>query len=196
MTSAHSGPVQLVILPVHHFGGMSRLSSVLDPGQRSKLSRNLCDRAVSAVQAAGLDIVVVSSSPDVAEWAGAAGIETSPDPGAGLSAAAHSVVTRLGDRPWMLLHADLPLITAAEVTRVAETAIDTTVLVPSLDGGTNAIASKGAFPFAYGPGSFHRHFASAPEATIISSTALSIDIDTPAQLRNFPNLTEVSSLTP
>jgi len=81
-------------------------------------------------------------------------------------------------------------------THGAGAASNTTVLVPSQDGGTNLIASEGPFPFAYGPGSFHRHFASVPRATIISTAELSIDIDSPTQLAAFPELSRASSLSP
>lgn len=189
-------PALTVIVPVRDFDGMSRLSDVLNAEQRSLLTRALCGRSLTAAHGAGLDIVVVSSSPDVQDWANAAGVETMADPGGGLSAATHTAVERMEERPWMVLHADLPLVTAIEVARVAEAARTATVLVPSHDGGTNVIAATGGFPFAYGPGSFHRHLASVPMATVISAPELSIDIDTPAQLRMFPELLEVSSLSP
>jgi 2-phospho-L-lactate guanylyltransferase (CobY/MobA/RfbA family) len=98
--------------------------------------------------------------------------------------------------PWIMLHADLPLVTASSLLRVAEAASSAPVLVPSHDGGTNAIGAQGPFPFAYGTGSFHRHFAAVPNATIISTAELAIDIDSPAQLAAFPELIEGPSLSP
>ena len=175
---------------------MSRLSSVLTSAQRSSLSRQLCDRAADSVRDAGLGLVVVSSSPDVKEWAESREAVHWVDPGRGLSAAATSAVSRLGDSPWIVLHADLPLVTAQSLATVSNEARHNPVLVPSQDGGTNVIASVGMFPFAYGPGSFHRHFASNSQATILPSAALSIDIDAPAQLRAFPHLAEASTIAP
>lgn len=183
-----------VLIPVRDFSGMSRLETVLAPELRTALSRWLCKTAVSAAQTAGLDVIVVSSSPEVREWTHADGIETWPDPGTGLSAAMAEAVGRMGANPWIALHADLPLLTAAALTEVARQPGDRTVLVPSHDGGTNVIRSSGAFPFSYGPGSFHRHFAAAPNAVVISRPELSIDIDSPAQLAVFPKL--ISRLSP
>jgi len=185
-----------VILPVRDFDGMSRLDGVLDSRQRNALARKLCTRAASAAHDAKLDLVVISSSSAVTQWADEQGSETWPDPGTGLSGAVSAGVERLGTHPWIVLHADLPLVTASALRMTAGAASNTTVLVPSQDGGTNLIASEGPFPFAYGPGSFHRHFASVPRATIISTAELSIDIDSPTQLAAFPELSRASSLSP
>jgi len=188
-------PSPTVILPVRDFDGMSRLSGVLSPKRRAELSRALCAVAAAAAHNAELNIVVISSSPDVVNWADGHELAVWSDPGSGLSAAASTAVTRMGPDPWMVLHADLPLVTAAALRRVAETCEDAPVLVPSHDGGTNVIASRGPFPFSYGPGSFHRHFAAVPDALIVSTAELSIDIDSPAQLAAFPELAEPPSLS-
>ncbi|GMQ93036.1 MAG: hypothetical protein BMS9Abin12_0513 [Acidimicrobiia bacterium] len=184
-----------MILPVRDFDGMSRLSGVLSPRRRTKLSRALCSVAVSAARNAELDVVVISSSPDVTNWAEVGGLHVWSDPGRGLSAAASAAVARMGRDPWIVLHADLPLVSAAALRQVSEACEDAAVLVPSHDGGTNVIASHGPFPFSYGLGSFHRHFAAVPDASIISTSELSIDIDSPAQLAAFPELVEPPSLS-
>ena len=160
------------------------------------LARSLCDRAADSVRDANLGLVVISSSLEVEEWATSRKAVHWPDPGRGLSVAAESAVIRMGDSPWIVLHADLPLVTAQSLDTVSFAARHNPVLVPSHDGGTNVIASVGRFSFAYGPGSFHRHFASHPQATILPSTELSIDIDGPAQLKAFPHLAEASTIAP
>ncbi len=167
---------------------MSRLSSVLGTDERQLLSRVLCTRAATEASEAGLRTIVVSSSHAVAEWAADLGLDVLPDPGGGLTSAVASAVTTLEGLPWIALHADLPLVTASALRNVADLADNGTVLVPSHDGGTNVIASTGTFAFAYGPGSFHRHFVEAPDATIVSNAELSIDIDTETQLSAFPDL--------
>ena len=184
-----------VIVPIRDFSGMSRLSAALDCEGRSKLARKLFARAVNAASQADLDVVVVSSSRDVTDWAGTLGLRVFKDPQLGLSTAAASATASLDGSPWIVLHADLPLVSAPGLRHIAELGSEITVLVPSDDGGTNVIASAGTFPFAYGPGSFHRHFAAAPHATIVSNRELSIDIDTPLQLLAFPELLNTSSLT-
>jgi len=185
-----------VVLPVRDFAGMSRLGAVLGPDERARLARTLCTRAAIAVQEADLRLIIVSSSAAVAGWADDQGSETWQDPGRGLSAAASSAVDRMGSDPWIMLHADLPLVTAPSLLAVADAVSSGPVLVPSHDGGTNVVASRGPFPFAYGAGSFHRHFAEVPHATIISTAELSIDIDSPAQLEAFPELSAASNLSP
>lgn len=181
---------------MRNFSGMSRLSAVLDIDGRSRLARELCTRAVNAAVQADLDVAVVSSSPDVIDWAESIDLHVLEDPRMGLSAAAASATASLDGSPWIVLHADLPLVSMLGLRHIADLGSNHTVLVPSQDGGTNVIASTGTFPFAYGSGSFHRHFAAAPHATIISNAELSIDIDTPLQLSAFPGLLDTSSLTP
>jgi len=188
-------PSPTVILPVRDFDGMSRLSGVLSPKRRAELSRALCAVAAAAAHNAELNVVVISASPDVANWADGRGLDVWSDPGRGLSAAASAAVACMDRDPWMVLHADLPLVSAPALRQVAEACGDAAVLVPSHDGGTNVIASRGPFPFSYGPGSFHRHFAAVPDASIVSIAELSIDIDSPAQLAAFPELAEPSSLS-
>ncbi|MEN8041078.1 MAG: NTP transferase domain-containing protein [Actinomycetota bacterium] len=183
-----------VILPIRDFGGLSRLDPVLDSSERSELSRSLVTQAVTAAHDACLDIAVLSASDDVASWADEQSLRMVDDPGGGLSSAAAHAVSIMGGRPWIMLHADLPLVTGNALTCVAAASALSTVLIPSHDGGTNVIASTGPFPFSYGVGSFHRHFAAAPDARIIVMPELSIDIDTPQQLSVFPGATERPSL--
>jgi 2-phospho-L-lactate guanylyltransferase len=175
---------------------MSRLRLVLDANERAGLVRKLATVAVAAARSAHLRVVVVSAAPEIERWSAAVGAESWSDPGGGLSACSRAATARLDGAPWMVLHADLPLVDAQALNAVAEASVSGTVLVPSQDGGTNVIASSGEFPFAYGPGSFHRHFAAVPDATIISSPELSIDIDTPLQLSSFPELLNASTLSP
>jgi 2-phospho-L-lactate guanylyltransferase (CobY/MobA/RfbA family) len=143
-----------------------------------------------------MDIVVVSSDPQVRDWSSTVSAQCWDDAGSGLSAAATAATLTLDQLPWLVLHADLPLVDSTALCRVAEASMSGTVLVPSHDGGTNVIASTGGFPFMYGRGSFHRHFAVAPDAIIISDPQLSIDIDTPLQLSSFPGLLSASNLIP
>jgi 2-phospho-L-lactate guanylyltransferase len=185
-----------VIIPIRDFAGMTRLSGVLDERARAELGRELAARAIAAAKAANLDVTVVSSSPHVTRWSAMLGVAWCPDPGGGLSATAAETVASLRGDPWIVLHADLPLVNAHALSEVAHLSAFRTVLVPSHDGGTNVIAAEGDFPFAYGPGSFHRHFSAVPDATIVSNPELSIDIDTPLQLSSFPELLDASTLRP
>ncbi len=184
------------ILPVRDFSGMTRLSNVLTHRERADLIRTLCERAAHATIEAGMPTLIVSSDDAVLEWAGTHGFASMPDSNDGLSAAVAGAVVSLDGAAWIVLHSDLPGVDRVGLRLIAEIATNRTVLVPSHDGGTNIIASRGVFPFAYGPGSFHRHFASAPHSVVVSTAALSIDIDSPAQLAAFPTLQHLGRVDP
>jgi 2-phospho-L-lactate guanylyltransferase len=157
---------------------MTRLSDILTSEQRSHLSRTLASGVLTAVTAVGLRAIVITSDDDVNRWAQEHEATVCEDPGAGLSEAAHAGVSMIGVTSWLMVHADLPLVTPDSIAGVAKACESTTIIVPSYDGGTSVIGSRGHFPFSYGIGSFQRHYASAPTATVIVSPELSIDIDT------------------
>jgi 2-phospho-L-lactate guanylyltransferase len=188
-----SHPVALV--PIRSFNGMTRLTSVLDPQRRSDLARRLASRVLEAVSAAGLQTIVITSSDDVASWAQGNMASVHEDPGAGLSEAVSSCVSAIGSAPWLVVHADLPLVTPQAIAAVARASRSATALAPSYDGGTTVIAGRGTFPFSYGIGSFQRHFASVPHATVIVSPELSVDIDTELGLDLIPELLRETSYT-
>ncbi|VAV99074.1 hypothetical protein MNBD_ACTINO01-2234 [hydrothermal vent metagenome] len=181
-------PSMVAIIPIRSFDGMTRLDSVLTGPQRQRLARLLADRVVSATTAAGLTTMVVTNSSDVWSWAFENGLAVVDDPGTGLSDAAASGVASTEGHPWLVIHADLPLVTPEAIADVAAIAERSTVLAPSSDGGSSAIGGFGRFPFSYGPGSFHRHLSAVPNAVVVPSPELSIDIDTPVHLSAFPEL--------
>jgi len=169
---------------------MTRLSDTLDDADRSRLSRALASGVLEAITTAGLQAIVLTSDLDVTNWAREHEATTCGDPGTGLSDAVRAGVLTVGGAPWLAIHADLPLVTSDAIAAVADAGRSTTVLVPSYDGGTTVIASHGTFPFSYGVGSFQRHYASTPEATVIVSPELSVDIDTELGLELVPELFE------
>ncbi len=189
------GAVALLV-PIRDFEGMTRLADSLDVAARTRLIRDLAVRVIRAGIDAGLDVMVVTSDRGVRTWADGLGLDVLEDPGQGLNSAASSATA--GTRgPWIVAHADLPLVDASALRRIAGLVeAGHTVLVPSLDGGTTIVASRGDFPFSYGPGSFHRHLAAVPAAVVVPSAVLSIDIDTSLQLAalghtmNMPSLAE------
>lgn len=170
-----------LIVPLRDLTGMTRLAGVLDEDARAKLTRTLAERLTSAAQGAGMEVHVVTADDGVAGWASSLGANVVDDPGDGLDAAAAAGISLAGGR-WIVAHADLPLVTADALATVDALACDRYVLVPSLDGGTNVVAGSGAFRFAYGPGSFHRHLAAHPTAAVCVAAPLSVDVDTPRQL--------------
>lgn len=176
----------VAIIPVKSLrSAKGRLADVLDTERRRRLSVALAGHVAAAAESAGTLPLIVTSDPEVTEWATKTGFPTLPDPGVGLDAAARSGVewASLARSDWLVLHSDLPLLTAADVRAVAEPLIaGTPTLAPSTDGGTSAIGSDQEFEFAYGASSFHRHLARLPDAKVVVRPGLALDLDSPADL--------------
>ncbi len=148
------------------------------------LMRKLAGRAAAAIAEAGASIVVVTGDDEVRSWASESGFSLvdEPDP-PGLDAAAAAGLDAVRG-PWMVVHADLPLITDEDVVATQRAlAPNTHVLAPSHDGGTSLIAgSTPAFPFSYGVGSFQRHLAAVPDAAVLIRPGLALDLDRASDL--------------
>lgn len=176
-----------VIIPVKSFtSGKGRLAGVIDPETRGRLSRALANHVATTVTATGRAPVVVTEDADVAQWAGDRGYTVLDDSGDGLSAAAGVGVARSVARsdPWLILHSDLPWLTADDVEAVAgPVESGGSVLAPSADGGTSAIGAHGPLPLRFGPSSFHHHLAALSDASIVARPGLLLDVDNPADLR-------------
>lgn len=170
-----------LVLPIRDFAGMTRLATILSAGQRSRLAQDLASRMLVCGAQAGCEPIIVTRDRDVVEWAAEVGAEVVPDIGSDLDEAAATGIAGT-QTPWVVAHADLPFVTVEALTEVVECASTGVVLVPSVDGGTNAIGGTGSFPFSYGPGSFHRHLAVVPNAKVLPSRALSVEVDTPIHL--------------
>ena len=171
----------LVGIPVKPFTvAKARLAPVLDAATRSRLGRSVAARTAATAAATGADVCIVTGDPGVAEWARSLGYDTlSEPPGGGLDGAAGRVA-RAARGDWAVLHADLPLVTIAELTRALST--DGPVVAPTHDGGTSLVKGAGPFRFSYGPGSFRRHLASLAGATVVSTPGLALDLDTARDL--------------
>lgn len=174
-------PASIAILPVKPFDrAKERLA--LDPKARSAFAEETATRVVVACLAAGLEAVVVTGDTRVRSWAGYNGAAVIDDPGLGLDgAAAAGVVTALAaGRGWLVIHADLPLLTSADLAGIPQ-AIEAgiTVIAPSPDGGTKLLGSVDEIPFRYGPRSFERHVAvigGRPRIVLVrAGTAIEVD---------------------
>lgn len=179
----------LVAIPIKPFGvAKARLSQVLGPAARSRLGRAIAARTAGLAAATGAEVYVVTGDDGVAAWAKEhefGVLREEPELGTGLNAAASAVVRHAGrfGKRWAIVHADLPVATAADLNEVLGRAAGGPIIVPSYDGGTNLISGGGwDFRFSYGPASFHRHLARIPEAKIITNPRLALDLDTPTDL--------------
>lgn len=175
----------VAIIPVKSFAlGKQRLAGALDPGRRAALARGLADHVATMVSDAGVMPLIVTADAHVAEWATRAGFPSVADPGAGLDAAASAGVAWAGQASsdWLVLHADLPLIGADDVTVLLKALEDGPVLAPSSDGGTSAIGTRGDCDFRFGPASFHRHLKMLPDTGVVTRPGLLLDIDSESDL--------------
>lgn len=173
----------LLGIPLKGFGaGKSRLSGVLDTDARYRLGRALADHTLSVATSAGVRVVVVTGDAEVAELAASRGAEVIEDPGGGLDRAAEAAATASEDA-WVVLHADLPRLTVADLRTALDALVRGPVIAPSFDGGTPLIGGRGPMRFSYGPGSFHRHLAAMPSSTVIVRPGLALDLDTADDLR-------------
>ena len=180
----------LIAIPVKPFGvAKSRLQPALDAAQRSRLGKTIATRTAMQARATGARVAVVTGDDGVAGWARGHGVEVvreSSEYGAGLNGAAAAAVAAAGSgkSDWLILHADLPLVSQADVeAAISRHRPGRFVLAPSYDGGTALIMGTGAFPFSYGPGSFHRHLRAANgSADVVIRSGLALDLDTPRDL--------------
>jgi 2-phospho-L-lactate guanylyltransferase len=176
----------VVVIPVRSFRlGKTRLAEKVEDAERIALGRALAFRVAEAAENVGLLPLVVTADPEVAAWATSAGFPSLPEPGEGLNlAVAAGVEWAASSRSsWIVLHADLPLVEAADILRLAE-CLDSGLnpIAPSSDGGTSAIGGWGAFAFSFGIGSFHRHLARLATPRVVTSPGLLLDLDSPADL--------------
>lgn len=174
----------LVAVPIKRFYvAKRRLGSLLDREARSRLGQDLALHTMNAVAATGAEVVALAADREVASWAGQYGWEAMVDRDGGLDAAAASAAAHAAGqgREWLVIHADLPLLTPADVN-VALQALqqDASPIAPSDDGGTSLIGGRESFRFSYGPGSFHRHLARLPRPRVIVRRALALDLDGPS----------------
>ena len=157
----------------------------LSEAARSTLGRALAERTADLAGEVGLIPVLVAGDAEVADWALLHGLPSIPDRGEGLDRAAEDGVlwADMAASPWIVLHTDLPLLTAPELSAVERTREDRGwAIAPSADGGTTALAGSGPAVFAYGPGSFRRHLGRFPEAGIVIRAGLLHDVDSYSDL--------------
>jgi len=162
----------------------TRLAGLLSPSERHRLSLQMFDHVIEALQQCpGIkDIVTVSDRPATAgmtRWI--------DDEGMGLNAGLAKARDTLHGQSLLVVHGDLPLLSIIDLRAMIATAEEQGVAVaPDSHGlGTNAIALRDAsgFDFAFGPDSLRRHLAALGPATpLVQRVGVSLDIDTPHDL--------------
>ncbi len=160
-----------------------RLAERLSPAERERLSLALFERTVAvldAVPAIGATHLLSAERPD--GWAR----PWSRDEGRGLNPELEAARAGLSATPLLVIHADLPLLEAADVAALLACAEEHgCAIAPDRHGeGTNAVAVLAHLPFrfAFGVGSFARHAAQAGPAARVDRPGLALDCDTPDDL--------------
>ena len=181
----------LAVKPPHL--GKTRLASVLSGEERERLIRTMLARVLNALDAAHeIDQVAVITPASALLPRGVIALD---DPGSGLNnaleAGRRALIAR-GASEVLVLHADLPTLSASEIDRFVRAGRrQGMALAADRHGtGTNAISlplpEARDFSFAFGPDSFARHQAEAARMGLrveeIRSQGLARDIDEPADL--------------
>lgn len=155
-----------------------RLAHTLGPDDRMHLVRSLLDHVVAVVEDAGLPVVVLSPS----EISDLDGVEMWRDERTGLNGAVDTALQRLG-APAFVIHADLPLLSSADIDRSLDSEADV-VIARARDGGTNGLLMRRLITPAFGASSAAMHAARARAAGLrthvldIAGFALDVDDET------------------
>ncbi|MCA0453308.1 MAG: 2-phospho-L-lactate guanylyltransferase [Chloroflexi bacterium] len=195
-----------MIVPVKPLNqAKTRLAQVLSPTERQNLAETMLRHVLGVVQHVPqlMGTLVISRDNRALSIAREYGARTVQESGAPeLNSAlmrATQVISRLNGSAILILPADLPLLEAEDVTsiiRLGEREPSMVIATDQHQDGTNAlfIRPPGLIEYAYGPGSFQRHVAKAHEVGAIvnfyQSDRLSLDIDMPADLKFYSELTQ------
>lgn len=177
-----------------------RLAPLLSREERAEFAAAMLEDVLAALgQASSLAGVAVITGDERAAALGraASALVIPDDENTGISAAAAQaarILAREGCEGMLVVPADVPLITAADVEAIIAAhgpAPAVTLVAASADGGTNALAvsAPGILPFRFGAASFARH-TEAARACGIQARALDLpriarDLDRPGDVAAF-----------
>ncbi len=193
------------IIPVKPFNrAKSRLAKALTPEEREALATSMFRHTVGLLASVRrfAGVIVISRDTKALAIARDYGVQTVQESGAPeLNAAllrASQVVNGFGADGVFVMPADVPFVTTGDIDQILHLGRykQSVVLVPDRHGdGTNGllVAPPALIPFSFGVGSFARHkaLAESVNATIqvYDSPRMSLDIDTPADLERYNELT-------
>ena len=192
-----------IIIPIKPLAvAKSRLAPVLSDDERAGLVMAMAKDVLEAVLSAesAKSPLIVSADNTILQLAEAAGCQILQDDDAnGYNEAAALGVAQAekdGAEGILILPADLPLITAADVKLLLRSiSAPCVVIAPDQDEeGSNAlaIAPPTAMKTAFGTGSFQRHCEDAARLglslEVVNSPGLALDIDTPDDLERLSRM--------
>jgi 2-phospho-L-lactate guanylyltransferase len=177
--------------------GKSRLAKVLTPEERTDLNRRLLAHTLDTLTSIPEieHVLVVSrdqSALALARDHGARTVKEHGSPQLNLALARATIVAKnYATSGVLIVPADLPLITAEDVSIMLERAKEPPVIVVAPDRrreGTNAllVCPAGLIEYEFGPGSFQRHCEKAQQVgarlEICELPSLALDMDLPEDL--------------
>lgn len=187
------------VVPVKDFAmAKSRLAAALSPSARAELARAMAEDVLSALQSAKVaqHVCVLSESPAAqqlaarmgAVWLDEGTVAAAPGLNAAVAGAARFAAAR-GATALLVVHADLPLLTASAVTHVLDiwsnlSGTGRVVLARSRDGGTNICLAErpDAFTYHYGADSHALHVDECVRRHCVVANvemlATALDVDT------------------
>ena len=161
----------------------TRLSAVLSEPARNDLADLMLHRVLAALAASpSVNEIIVLSSARPTGWSGRSSFDHGRGLNTELSAIARDIAGRL-----MVVHADLPTLTPADVEAFATIGEDGVAIASDRwSRGTNALAAReaGSLRFAFGPDSLALHKELMPSAAIVHRAGLGLDLDLPGDLRD------------
>ncbi len=181
------------LIPVKPFArAKTRLEGLLNRDECAQLAAHMLLDVLRALAATPLieGITLLGNEPQLAALTAGSGARLLPEPAGmdyrqALNEAAAALATQ-GVRQLLVLPADLPTLTGADVRRLVEGHHSGLSLCPAArDGGSNALllSPPTAIPFLYGPDSAQRHLEAAQARGIaarhIDLAGFARDIDTP-----------------
>jgi 2-phospho-L-lactate/phosphoenolpyruvate guanylyltransferase len=188
----------MILVPVKNLAqAKQRLAALLDQATRTALAKAMLQDVLEAIHAwrERPPVALVTSDEFAANAARKFRFEIIPDEENRSETDAIAMATRVcarrGVESTLVIPADIPLLTPAELERIARSApSEGSVLVPSHDHrGSNAVWRKPAtlFPLRFGNDSFRPHLAAAratrKPCVVLTLPGIGLDVDGPADLR-------------
>jgi 2-phospho-L-lactate guanylyltransferase len=161
----------------------TRMAERLSQNERVALSEKLFAHVVGVLaQHPAIERVVVLAPEKPAAWTGVWVV----DAGRGLNGELEAARRSLAPGPLLIVHADLPLLSPADLDALlAGAAAQGVAIAPDRHGtGTNALAlaAERMLVFSFGADSFRHHADQAPDRAVICRNGLALDLDTPEDL--------------
>jgi len=201
---AYALPVRTRIIVPHRGlpAAKTRLASVLSPGEREALARQLLERVLRVARGVCADVVVISPSAALAEIVEPTGARLVVQRGMGLNsgldqARSDALFDDIGTL--VVLHGDLPNLGADDIAALlralpADGSAGVAIGPDKAGSGTNALALRppGVINFRFGRGSFAAHADEVARAGVplvaVNRAGLAFDLDTPQDLARWLEL--------